>query len=99
MVDVYAQATKVAGDDRGDVLVLEGQDARLLIDDADLGTPEVGEHRGVLAADDTRAEDDHALWEVGQVLDVVAGEDVLAIDVDARRPARRRTGGDKEVVG
>jgi hypothetical protein len=72
----------------GDVLVLEGEDARLAVDDVDACLAEVGEDRRVLAADDAGADDHHALGERFERLDLIARDDQLSVDRDAVGHAR-----------
>ena len=97
-MDHDAHRLEARGDLLGHVLVLEGQDPRLAVDDVDLRLAEVGEHRRVLAADDAGADDDHALGERRECLDLVARDDELAVDGDAVGDARSRAGREHEVL-
>src|SRR6185437_12130800 len=87
------------GDDARDVLVLEWQDARLAIDQLDVRLAELREDRRVLAADNAGADDREPLWQLGDVLDVVARDDAHAVDRDVRRHARPRADREQELVG
>ncbi|MFT3767991.1 MAG: hypothetical protein QM820_21280 [Minicystis sp.] len=98
-VDVDAHLLEVRGHAGGDVLVLEGEDPGLAIDDVDPALAEVGEDGGVLAADDAGADDHEAPREALPALDVIARDDVPAVDLDAVGDARLGAGGDDEVVG
>ena len=85
-------------DQQGEILVLVAEQARRRIEQRDADA-ERAEHRGELAAADTRADDEQRLEPFREVDDVLRGHDPPAVDGDTRQRARPRAGGDDEIVG
>eukprot|EP00672_Neobodo_designis_P012020 CAMPEP_0174854654 /NCGR_PEP_ID=MMETSP1114-20130205/31880_1 /TAXON_ID=312471 /ORGANISM="Neobodo designis, Strain CCAP 1951/1" /LENGTH=590 /DNA_ID=CAMNT_0016089365 /DNA_START=150 /DNA_END=1924 /DNA_ORIENTATION=+ len=98
VVEAHAALGEQGLDVRSDVLVLHGQHAVALLDDAHLRLAEVRGDGGELAADHTGANDHHALGE-RRAHEVVAGLDGRAVGGVRRVHARDGARGDDEVVG
>ena len=58
-----------------DILILERQNAVFLINQVNLGAPEVGKNRRELTADDTGTENHNTFGEIRQTGNTIAGED------------------------
>ena len=82
---------------RRDRFVLNRHDTRQQLDDRDLAA-EAPEDRRELDADGAAAHDGDRLRNLLQVDRFVAGDDSLAVDLDARHAARLRSGGDDDFL-
>src|SRR5262249_34023140 len=67
--------------------------------DEDHPNAEDRHHGGVLGADDAAADDDHAARQVGQLEDLVGGEDGFVVKGDVGGLCGAGAAGDDEVVG
>ena len=81
-----------------DLEVDEAQQSRPLVDHGDPDA-ERGENGRVLEADDACADDNQRARQFLQGQDLVAGEDLLTIEIDMALARRRRADGDDDSVG
>src|SRR5918998_3452538 len=97
--DPYAAVVELLVEGRGDLGVLEGHDAVEELDEGHLGA-EVVVHAGELDADRTGPQDNDGLG-IALVVrrDVVARDDLLAVELEPREGADRAPRGDQDVVG
>ena len=81
----------------GDRLVLDRHQPRQQLDDRHVAAEAV-EDRSELDPDGAAAHDHQDFWHLAQADRLVAGDDPLAVDLDPRHAARRRPGGDDDLL-
>src|SRR6185295_8339548 len=85
-------------DDVGGVLVDAGQDLGQRLEDGDLAA-DVAQEGGELAADGTAADDRHPGRHVVEIENVIGVHDPFAVDLNARKAAGARPGGEDQRLG
>ena len=96
VMTVMPRLVKLRSSELADLGVLERDDLGQVLEQRHLD-PDVVEHAGELDADRARPDDDDVLGQRVHPEDVVAGDDPLAVGLEARQRLDPRAGGDDDV--